>query len=97
MRLRTDELKREEMEAGALLGRQFWTPCLHHQGQVLDGGMDYQDRKNFAAGGTAEKKAGKIAGGGWGSFKRNTPKPNKDEGYEKELNDLAAAENLCGK
>ena len=34
VRLRTDELKREETEAGALLGRQFWAicPC---QGETL--------------------------------------------------------------
>ena len=49
IRLRTDELKREETEAGALLGRQFLDSLDSIPRIVLgiDGGLSYQDREKF--------------------------------------------------
>ena len=100
MRLRTDELKREETEAGALLGRQFLDSLDSIPRIVLgiDGGLSYQDREKFLR--QAERlkirleDCGAIGGGVLDEY--NQAK-QRDEGYEKELNDLAAAENLYGK
>ena len=95
MRLRTDELKREETEAGALLGRQFLDSLDSIPRIVLgiDGGLSYQDREKFLR--QAERlkirleDCGAIGGGVLDEY--NQAK-QRDEGYEKELNDLAAAE-----
>jgi len=95
VRLRTDELKREETEAGALLGRQFLESLSISSRTVLDGeiGLSYQDREKFLK--QAERLKIRLedcgAVGGAVLDEYNQAK-QRDEGYEKELGDLAAAE-----
>ena len=95
MRLRTDELKREETEAGALLGRQFLESLEATSRLNLDVAvsLSYQDREKFLR--QAERLKIRLedcgAIGGEVLDEYNQAK-QRDEGYEKELNDLAAAE-----
>src|SRR3989338_5648797 len=92
VRLRTDELKREEMEAVALLGRQF-LDSLPMSRRDLDIGLSYQEREKFLK--QAERlkirleDCGAIGGAVLDEYAQAK---QRDEGYEKELNDLAAAE-----
>jgi len=92
VRLRTDELKREEMEAAALLGRQF-LDSLPMSRRDLDIGLSYQEREKFLK--RAERlkirleDCGAIGGAVLDEYAQAK---QRDEGYEKELNDLAAAE-----
>ena len=92
VKLRTDELKREETEASALLGRQF-LDSLPMSRRDLDIGLSYQDREKFLK--QAERlkirleDCGAIGGAVLDEYAQAK---QRDEGYEKELNDLAAAE-----
>jgi len=92
VRLRTDELKREEMEAVALLGRQF-LDSLPMSRRDLDIGLSYQERENFLR--QAERLKIKLedcgAVGGTILDEYSQAK-QRDEGYEKELGDLSSAE-----
>jgi len=93
VKLRTDELKREETEAVALLGRQFIELLLIPSRTVLDGILSYQEREKFLK--QAERLKIRLedcgAVGGAVLDEYNQAK-QRDEGYEKELGDLAAAE-----
>ena len=95
VRLRMNELKREEMEVVALLGRQFLESLLMPSRTVLDGGegLNYQEREKFLK--QAERLKIKLEDcgvvGGEVLNEYNQTK-QRDEGYEKELSDLAAAE-----
>ena len=67
IKLRADELKREELEVVALLGRQFLESLSSPSRQPLDGdeGLNYQDRENFfAESGAVEDKVGKLRDAG---------------------------------
>jgi len=92
VKLRTDELKREETEVVALLGRQF-LDSLPMSRRDLDIGLSYQDREKFLK--QAERlkikleDCGAIGGAVLDEYAQAK---QRDEGYEKELNDLAAAE-----
>src|SRR3989344_4268927 len=92
VKLRTDELKREETEAAALLGRQF-LDSLPMSRRDLDIGLSYQEREKFLK--QAERlkikleDCGAIGGAVLDEYAQAK---QRDEGYEKELNDLAAAE-----
>ena len=93
MRLRTDELKREETEAGALLGRQFLDDLSMSRRNLDMGELSYEDREKFLR--QAERlkirleDCGAIGGEVLDEYAQAK---QRDEGYEKELNDLAAAE-----
>ena len=92
VKLRTDELKREETEAAALLGRQF-LDSLPMSRRDLDIGLSYQEREKFLK--QAERlkikleDCGAIGGAVLDEYAQAK---QRDEGYEKELNDLAVAE-----
>ena len=92
VKLRTDELKREETEAAALLGRQF-LDSLPMSRRDLDIGLSYQEREKFLK--QAERLKIKLedcgAVGGTVLDEYSQAK-QRDEGYEKELGDLASAE-----
>jgi len=93
VKLRTDELKREEMEIVALLGRQFLESLAPTSRLNLDVELSYQDREKFLK--RAERLKIRLedcgAVGGEVLDEYNQAK-QRDEGYEKELTDLAAAE-----
>ena len=92
VRLRTDELKREEMEAVALLGRQF-LDSLPMSRRDLDIGLSYQERENFLR--QAERLKIKLEDSGavgGAVLDEYSQAKQRDEGYKKELGDLAAAE-----
>ena len=92
VRLRTDELKREETEAGALLGKQFLDD-LSMSRRDLDIGWSYQDREKFLRQAERLKIRLEDCGAIGGEvFDEYAQAKQRDEGYEKELNDLAAAE-----
>jgi len=99
VRLRTDELKREEMEAGALLGWQFLDSLVSTSRfrlatrRNLDVELSYQEREKFLR--QAERlkirleDCGAVGGAVLDEYAQAK---QRDEGYEKELGDLAAAE-----
>ena len=92
VKLRTDELKREETEAAALLGRQF-LDSLPMSRRDLDIGLSYQERENFLR--QAERLKIKLedCGSVGGTvLDEYSQAKQRDEGYEKELGDLASAE-----
>ena len=81
------------MEAGALLGRQFLDSLSSPSRTVLDGGMDYQDREKFLRQAERLKIRLEDCGAVGGEvLNEYAQAKQRDEGYEKELNDLAAAE-----
>ncbi|KKT21391.1 MAG: Chromosome partition protein smc [Parcubacteria group bacterium GW2011_GWB1_43_8] len=93
VKLRTDELKREEAEAVALLGLQFLESFAPTSRLNLDVELSYQEREKFLK--QAERLKIKLedcgAVGGEVLNEYNQTK-QRDEGYEKELSDLAVAE-----
>jgi len=92
VRLRTGELKREETEAVALLGRQF-LDSLPMSRRDLDIGLSYQERENFLR--QAERLKIKLedCGSVGGTvLDEYSQAKQRDEGYEKELGDLSSAE-----
>lgn len=101
VRLRTDELKREETEAGALLGREF-LESLNSPSRFplaarrdLDGAvvLSYQDREKFLRQTERLKIRLEDCGAVGGEvLDEYVQAKQRDEGYEKELNDLAVAE-----
>lgn len=101
IRLRADELKREDLEIVALLGRDFLESLSLSSRSFLatrkdlDEGEDfsYLDRENFLR----KMERLKIRLESYGSSDGNileeyAQTKQRDEGYEKELNDLATAE-----
>ncbi|MEK9161192.1 MAG: hypothetical protein AAB822_00335, partial [Patescibacteria group bacterium] len=95
IKLRADELKREELEVVALLGRQFLESLSSPSRQPLDGdeGLNYQDRENFLR--KAERLKIRLENYGTAGdevLNEYAQAKQRDEGYEKELNDLAVAE-----
>ena len=101
VKLRTDELKREEMEAVALLGRQFLdslvSPSPSRQPLAargcLDGDLSYQEREKFLK--QAERLKIKLedcGAMGRAVLDEYSQAKQRNEGYEKELGDLALAE-----
>lgn len=95
IRLRTNELKREETEANALLGKQFLDSLIMPSKTAFGGGvaLTYQEREDFLR--KAERLKIRLedcgAVGGEILDEYNKAK-QRDEGYEKELSDLAIAE-----
>ncbi len=95
IRLRADELKREELEIVALLGRDFLESLDAPSRPPLDGDeeLSYSDRENFLR----KMERLKIRLESYGSSDGNileeyAQTKQRDAGYEKELNDLATAE-----
>ena len=92
VKLRTDELKREETEAAALLGRQF-LDSLPMSRRDLDIGLSYQEREKFLK--QAERLKIKLedcGAMGRAVLDEYSQAKQRNEGYEKELGDLALAE-----
>jgi len=93
IKLRADELKREEAEIIALLGRRFLESLDIASRTVLGKELGYQDRENYLR--KAERLKIKLENYGTASedvLNEYTQAKQRDEGYEKELNDLAVAE-----
>lgn len=101
VKLRTDELKREEAEAGALFGREFLEYLNSSSRSLLaarkgledDVSLNYQDREKFLR--QAERlkiKLEDFGAVGGEVLDEYAQAKQRDEGYEKELNDLVAAE-----
>ncbi|MEK7130761.1 MAG: AAA family ATPase, partial [Patescibacteria group bacterium] len=93
IKLRADELKREELEVVALLGRQFLESLDIASRTVLGKELGYQDRENFLR--KAERLKIRLENYGTAGdevLNEYAQAKQRDEGYEKELNDLAVAE-----
>ena len=91
-RLREDELKREELEAVALLGRHFFDSIPRVVLGIKEV-LSYQDRENFLR--KAERLKIRLENYGTAGaevLSEYAQAKQRDEGYEKELNDLAKAE-----
>lgn len=104
VKLRIDELNREEAEAGALLGRHFLDflappsrSSLATKGDLngadVDGGLSYQDRENFLKQAQRLKiKLEDCGAAGAEVINEYNQTKTRDESYQKEMEDLSAAE-----
>ena len=99
VKLREDELKREELEVVALLGRQFLEFFVSPSRQplatrgCLDGEFSYQERENYLR--KAERLKIRLENYGTAGVEvlgEYSKAKQRDDGYEKELSDLAMAE-----
>lgn len=101
VKLRMDELNREETEAGALLGGSFLDflapssrSSLAASGDLDDGSwLSYQDRENFLKQAQRLKiKLEDCGAAGTEVINEYNQTKTRDESYQKEMEDLSAAE-----